>query len=518
MKSWIVQTAAIAAWAAGGSVFSEAEKPNVLFIAIDDMRDFAGYFHAHPNVVTPCLDRLSAKGVSFSSAYCQSPMCAASRNSLLTGVSPARSGVYGFQSRRESPVLKELVTLPRHFRENGYFTIGGGKIHHEGKPPNQNNGPDPEEWDEYHRSLQNPTFPDIYQWEDGKKSDYKFVKGSRQVVWQGLRWGQTTAEDHEHSDGYGAEWAAEQLQRTFEQPFFLAVGFTAPHYPLICPKKYFDEIGPVDGLRPVATSLDDLNVPPAGRFFARYYHSGLYAEEARMRELGAHQEALQAYLAQCRFTDEQVGKVLDALWNSPYAENTIVVLWSDHGFMLGEKECWSKFRLWIESARVPFIISGPGIAEGEVCAADVELLDIYPTLISLCGLPPVGHQLDGNDLTPLLKNPDAEWEQAALTTAGKDNHAVSYKGFRYITYFNGDQELYNVQKDPHENNNLAVNPEYADKILELRAFLPKYNAPNQNDGRRYSFYNQETYDIEKEIKQKPVQYERLRQQPSFTNW
>ncbi len=468
-----------------------AEQPNILFISIDDLRNYVGYFpDEHPSVHTPNIDRLSAEGVSFTSAYCQSPMCAASRNSLMTGLLPSTTGAYGFQKRREIPAMN-VATLPEHFRENGYTTIGTGKLHH--GSPKEGHGPDPEEWDEYWPSIEKPRLN--MQGEYAKKYH----------PWANVKWGPTVEGDEAQADHAHAEWAVKRIEAGLPQPFFLGVGFYRPHLPWKVPQEYFDHYAPSEKLPPVPRKEDDLDdVSPAGEFFTRYIHKGRYMIEKKIEEKDWYDEALQAYLASVEFTDKQVGKVLDALEASPYADNTIIVLWTDHGYNLGEKKAWTKFTLWREADRVPLIIVVPGKLAGRISDAPVQLLDLYPTLISLAGLPQPEHALEGRDISPLLDNPDGDWPYAALTTAGENNHAVSTSEWRYIRYFNGDEELYNVKEDPNEWTNLANEPDLAPVKQELAQFLPETNAPNAPGTSLNAYYDRGAWDIA-EGKQKVLQ-------------
>jgi len=476
-----------------------AEQPNILFISIDDLRNYVGYFpDDHPAAHTPNIDLLSAQGVSFTSAYCQAPMCAASRNSLMTGLLPSTTGAYGFQKRREIAAM-DVATLPEHFRNNGYTTIGTGKLHHgSGK---EGHGPDKEEWDEYWPSVQHPrkTVPSEY----AKKYN----------PWANMKWGPTVEGDEFQGDYLHAEWAVKRIEAGIPQPFFFGVGFYRPHLPWKVPQEYFDRYSPSQNIQPVPRKEDDFDdVPAAGQFFSRYLHLGRYATEAIIAEKDWYDEALQAYLASVEFVDKQVGRVLDALEASPYADNTIVVLWTDHGYNLGEKKAWTKFTLWREADRVPLIIVVPDKLAGKVSDAPVQLLDLYPTLVSLAGLPMPKHTLEGRDISPLLDDTNVDWPYAALTTAGRNNHAVSTSKWRYIRYFDGSEELYDIQNDPNEWTNLAGEPELFSIKVELAEFLPKTNAPNAPGTTLRAYYDRGTWDIEGQKEKVIGQYEKYRQQ------
>ncbi len=480
-----------------GSSMAQNSQPNVLFIAIDDLRDYVGYAKTFSKVRTPNIDRLSKMGVSFTNAYCQAPMCAASRNSLLTGIYPFNSGAYGFQKRKEMPAL-DVITLPEHFKNNGYYVVGTGKIHH--GSDYDGHGCSPEEWDEYWPSVSSPR--------DG--SHGKPIESEFKQPWGHFKFGPTDSGDEAEGDHRHGEWAVNRLKKGFNQPFFMAVGFFRPHLPWFVPEKYFEQF-PVDGLSPVIKKENDLNdVPAAAEFFGHFMHVGRYAYDVEITQKEWHQEALQAYLASVAFTDKQVGKVLDALENSPYANNTIIVLWTDHGFHLGEKQTWSKFTLWRESARVPLIISAPGMSKNSICKQPVQLIDLYPTLNTLCSLPLAGHE-EGNNIKPLLRNPKANWKHPAITVAGKNNYAISTDKWRYISYFNGDEELYQIEEDPHEWNNLAPNPKYGKVVQKLRKYIPTGGVDNYPGSTLPVYYDRNTWDIEQITKRSIQQYQQRKQ-------
>lgn len=479
------------------SAAQSAKPPNVLFIAIDDLRDYVEYFNAYVDVKTPNIDRITQQGVSFTNAYCQAPMCAASRNSLLTGIYPHHSGAYGFQKRKELESLKNIVTLPEHFRNNGYYVVGTGKIHHGGS--GEGHGCSSREWDEYWPSVENPR--------DGAQGTP--IKEEYKQPWGHFEFGPTKEGDEAQGDHRHGEWAAKRIEEGLQEPFFMAVGFFRPHLPWFVPQKYFDQYPP-DKITPVARKENDLDgVPLAGDFFGRYFHVGRYAYDLQIESHNWRQQALQAYLASVSFSDKQVGKVLDALEKSGKADNTIIVLWTDHGFHLGEKKTWTKFTLWRESARVPMIFSVPGSTENKLCDQPVQLLDLYPTLSSLCGIDIPSH-VEGNDISPLISHPEMKWDHIALTVAGRNNYAVSTEDWRFIRYFNGDEELYNIKKDPHELHNLAKNNQYSKIKGQLMSKLPAQSAPNGPGTTLDAYYDRDDWDIEEISKTSVRQYkERL---------
>ena len=275
----------------------------------------------------------------------------------------------------------------------------------------------------------------------------------------------------EISDTRHASDAVRWLGEAHEEPTFLAVGFLRPHLPLIARREYFER-HPLDGLPEVpllASDLDD--VPEMGHYVART------SWDRQMDKLGVQKQYLQAYLACASYVDDLIGRVVDALDASPAGRDTVIVLWSDHGFHLGEKRHWEKFSLWDESARTPLLVVAPGVTEpGGVCDTPVSLMDLYPTLTDLAGLDTPGH-LDGASLRLLLEDPSAGLERGAVTTFGRDNHSVRHGAFRYTRYFDGSEELYDRAADPHEWHNLAGDPAYADRIEALADLLPQSSAP-----------------------------------------
>ncbi len=449
----------LASLGAAAGVGSAAEsKQNVLFIAIDDLNDWIGCLGGHPDAKTPHLDRLAARGVLFTNAHCAAPLCNPSRTALLTGVRPSTSGVYdNAQPFRRSPVLQSAVTLPQHFMAHGYRVVGGGKIYH-------GSFPDPASWHEYFPSQQqnkprDPVPPVL---------PANGIPDTAQFDWSPLR-----VPEGAMGDTQVVEWASRELRKEHDRPFFLACGIFRPHLPWYVPEKYFD-LYPLDKITLPRVKDDDLDdVPPIGRAFAK-------PEGDHKKVLEHHQwrKAVQAYLASITFADARVGQVLDALDASPYAKNTHIVLWSDHGWHLGEKLHWRKFALWEEATHNVLMISSPGLTKaGGRCARTVSLLDLYPTLIDLCGLSR-RPGLEGASLLPLLKNPAAAWDRPAITTYGRANHAVRTERWRYIRYRDSTEELYDRQNDEMEWTNLAGQTEHQQTKTMLARWLPKQNAPD----------------------------------------
>jgi len=442
-------------WA--GSHAKDTNKPNVLLIAVDDLNDWVGCLGGHPQTNTPNIDRLAARGMLFTNAHCQGTMCNPSRISLLWGRRPSSTGFYDnhYHVSKEPEFLKRHVNLPAHFAANGYKTLSSGKIFHTGG----------------YFQVQGPR---AGQWRKGlDQKVHQKPKG-----WHGIwDFGPQDYDESKFTDHITATWVAEQLGKDSDKPFLLACGFYRPHVPFFPPRRVYDSFQDVK--LPEVVEDDWKDIPDAARKVS--LSNPKIPTHDWMKQENRWQLAVHAYLASVRWTDEQLGRVLDALDKGPHAKNTIVVLFSDHGYHLGEKQRWSKFSLWERTTRVPLIISVPNGIKGST-DQPVELLSIYPTLIDLCKLTE-NPKLEGVSLQPLLKNPEAKWNHVAISTLGQNNHAVRDRRWRYVRYADGSEELYDHQNDPHEWNNLAngePNPSHAKVIVRLKKRLPKTNAPQRS--------------------------------------
>ena len=442
------------------TILSRAAQPrrNILFVAIDDLNDWVGCLGGHPQTLTPNLDRLARQGVLFTNAHCAAPLCNPSRAALMTGARPSTSGVYtNSQPFRQSAVLKDAVTLPMHLRAHGYRVIGSGKIYH-------GSFPDPQSWDDYWPSQQQNKPGDPQP----PKLPANGIPGSGN-----LDWGAVDVSDEEMGDMKVADWVSRQLAKKVTQPLFLGSGIFRPHLPWYVPRKYFERF-PLDKIQLPPVKEDDLDdVPPIGRRFAD--NNG---DHQRITSHGKWREAVQAYLASIAFSDAAVGQVLRALETGPNAGDFSIGLWSDHGWHLGEKLHWRKFTLWEEATRNVLMAVAPGITRpGGRCPRPVSLLDIYPTLIDLCGVAP-RQGLEGLSLLAQLKDPSARRAAPALTTYLRGNHSVRDERWRYIRYSDGAEELYDHDNDPQEWTNLAGKPEFGELKARLAQWLPKTDAPD----------------------------------------
>lgn len=459
MHTRLVTFALSVACAVAAAAAEPPAKPDILLIAIDDLNDWIGCLGGHPQARTPNIDRLAARGTVFLNAHCQAPLCNPSRTSFLTGRRPSTTGVYALNPWfRTLPEFKDLKTLPQFLAAQGYVTMTTGKIFHDAYPPAaaRTDGTEFAAWG-YHGGF-------------GPRPKKKLVTapGGHPLI----DWGVFPENDEDQDEWKVADWAIAQLKSPPKQPFFLSVGFRRPHVPCYASQKWFD-LFPEESVQLPPVKPDDRDDTPR---FSWYLHWKLPEPRLKwLEETKQWRPLVRAYLASTTFVDSQVGRVLDALEKSGRADRTIVVLISDHGWHIGEKGITGKNTLWDRSTRVPLIIAGPGVAAKGRCTRPAELLDIYPTLIELCGLP-AKPDLEGLSLVPQIRDASAPRERPAITTHGPGNHGIRTEQWRYIRYADGSEELYDHRSDPNEWTNLAGDPAHADTKRELAKWLPARNA------------------------------------------
>jgi len=456
------------------------EVPDVLFISIDDLSDWIGPLDGHPQTITPNLDRLAAMGITFTNAHVPATVCNPSRTAIMTGIRPSNSGVYeNGTDWRKVERLQGIPTIPRYFRDAGYKTTGAGKLFHSStyNPWAFFGYNDTTAWDDFFPSL-------ARQLPDEVGPPKRPANGSPYSP--NFDWSAVATTDMAMGDGQVVNWSIQNIVAEGSAPRFNAVGIYRPHPPWYVPQKYLD-MHPLDDIILPPVIDDDLadipeiafrggqegGVPPMG------IHDWILEDTENIR----WKEGVQAYLASISFADAMLGHLLDALEQSGRAENTIIVLWSDHGWHLGEKSRWRKATLWRESTRVPFIVVAPGVTQpGSRSATTVSLMDLYPTLVELAGMDVPDH-VEGVSLVPILRNSSTPSERRAVSTNGFKNHAVSGERYRYLRYSDGSEELYDILLDPHEWKNLAADPAMAATKAELAEWLPTHNEPDVGKNR-----------------------------------
>ncbi len=426
-------------------------RPNILFIAIDDLNDWVGVLDGHPNTKTPNIDQLASRGMLFTRAYAQAPLCGPSRASIMSGLRPSTTGIYGqIKDADLEASLPEVTFLPAYLAKYGYKTMGVGKLFHHHAPEGQ-----------FEKSAgREPGFgpkpPQRLKWDrKGTSTD----------------WGAFPDADEEMPDYRTAQWAIDRIKEPHNRPFFLAVGFLRPHVPWHVPARWFNQHPKSEVIDPPYLKGDQDDVPDIGRQIAEV---PMMPTADWMIEHDEWKAVVQAYQASVSFVDHYVGEVLDALEKSDHAENTIVVLWSDHGYHLGEKNRFAKHSLWEEATHVPLVFAGPEIAAGTVHSTPVELLDLYPTLVDMAGLPP-NTVLEGKSLLRHLHQEEGISDAVGITSYGRNNHAVRSERYRYIQYEDGTEELYDHQVDENEWQNLAGDENYQSIKRGLKQYLPEIN-------------------------------------------
>lgn len=481
------------ALALGSIAMGRSERPNVLFIAVDDLNDWAGYA-GHDQIITPHMDRLVGGSVWFQRSYVQYPVCGPSRASIMSGMYYDQLGSTKLQAEddfvAEAAEKKGSALLHNYLKGHGYKTMAVGKILHKHiDEENVDMSGGRGNWDFNYYRMDDPEREASIDWESLKKEKWRDWKkdddATKERKWKDYRvwklkkskikkrsnwdsdktitdWGVFENPEDTMSDYKAAEWAVERLGEDHDKPFMLMVGFLRPHAPFYVPKKYFDMYDP-DTIKLPPYKADDLDdVPDAAK---ASINDGYPRTEWAIRE-GQWKRIVHAYMASITFVDTQVGKVLDALEKSPYRDNTIVVLWSDHGYHMGEKNTFQKHTMWDRSAVAPLIIKVPGLTQGKKSSRVVNHLDIYPTVVDLCGLP-ANDKVAGRSLSPLLKDPALKWDFPGITHC-RGGVSVQYGYHRYIEHADGSQELYDHERDPNEWSNLAGNPEYASVLAKMK--------------------------------------------------
>jgi len=460
--------------------------PNVLFIVVDDMNDWIHCLNNYPDAVTPNIDRLANMGMLFTNTMCASPLCGPSRAAVFTGKRPETTHVYHNIGDYTDYAPNE-ISIPEYFKNAGYYSMGAGKLIH----PTGNVVP--KAFHEYGpgTGVVGTPFTDEELLTVNMDPTVVIKRGKLQVTlpmngistldrpsnrWSTFDWGPLDITDSVMPDGKIALWAINKLNNSYKTPFFLAAGFYKPHQPFFAPRKYFDMYNQQSVSLPPTIAGDLNDLPWIGQQFGLLpWTAGTHKT---VTEYGQWKEGIRGYLAVISFADAQVGKLLDALENSPYSDNTLIIFWSDHGWHLGEKEHWGKFTPWERSVHTSMIIVPPkkyqpkGFIPGTRCDALVSLLDIYPTLLEMCHLEPKT-DLEGQSLLPLLMNPDTAWNFPQVTTIGIGNHSVRTKNWRYIKYFDGTEELYDHRSDPEEWFNLAGNPKFKIIKQRLSGYIPE---------------------------------------------
>jgi arylsulfatase A-like enzyme len=476
-----------------GTQTSQAAFPNVLFIAVDDLNDWIGCMKGHPQAMTPNMDRLAEKGVLFTNAHCVAPACRPSRSAVFTGKLPQQTGAWSNQSQDIIKAYPRHNLLPQFLADQGYKTFGTGKLFHGGGTEYFQQGFETQQrWSPFtsaqasytkaelpskgtdhprHIISHGPGGHDYVLPLNGLRSERNPIK----MAGESFDWGSFDIEDEEMGDTQITDWAMSQLNSKHEQPFFMGVGYYRPHIPLFAPQRDFDVHPPVDKIQlpqVLAEDLTDLGTE-ARQWALEPVTAGSHEI---IEESGQWREAVRAYLACVTYVDRQLGRLLRQLENSDHANNTWIILWSDHGWHLGEKRHWGKWTGWRESTRVPLIIVPPmdkkDAVRGRRCDEPVSLLDLYPTLVEICQLPEKG-DLPGQSLMPLIRQPKTKTNRQVPTMFNPGNIAITGHQWKYIRYTNGDEELYDIITDPHEWHNLANHKTHQNRLKQFRAKLPQ---------------------------------------------
>lgn len=438
-------------------------KYNVLFIAVDDLNDYVSLLKDHPGIKTPNLDKFAKTAITFTNAYTAAPACNPSRSAILTGVKPTTTGLYeNRDSFQKSEAAMASVLLPEHFIKNGYRTMWSGKLFHTGPPNVSRPG----------EARMNA------MWDDKRGSDGGYGPFPKETaLYDGNRWfnyKEWEGPDTDFPDTKNADLTIQRLQQKHEKPFFMAYGIYRPHTPWTAPKRFFDMYPLEDVKLPEVLEGDLDDVPSTGKeWAARGVNLNILKKNKKWKS------SVRAYLASISFMDYNLGRVLDALEESPYRDNTIVVLWADHGFHMGEKNHFTKFALWEQTTHTLLMARIPGKTDnGGIREQPVNLLDLYPTLVDYCALPPLRDQLDGTSLRPVIEDANYKVTKPSITYYKEGSVSMRTDKWRYIHYFNGEEELYNSIEDPKEWKNLACDAQYTEIIQGFQKWIPRNITPH----------------------------------------
>ena len=461
-----------------------SQRPNVLFISVDDLNNWIEPLGGHPQAKTPNLLKFAKQSVNFTNAYCASPSCNPSRTALMTGKHPHVTGLYS-NPQIWRHVLPDEVTLPEYFKQSGYWVGGAGKIFH-------NNMPDPRSWDDYYPSKIKH-MPEYYLPAYDSKSNSKyFTKADNEIrednpkgitfnmpvfdkMYIAFDFEALPYNTEKTGDYSSVKWVSDQLMKKHEKPFFLACGLYRPHLPWYVPEEFYNKF-PLDQVQlPKVHKYDLDDLPDKARITAS---RGNYHKNVIKAVLWKN--AVQGYLASINYADHLVGQLLKSLEESGYADNTVVVIYSDHGWQLGEKQHWRKFALWENVINTVLMIKVPkgvrglpsGGQNGTTCHRNVSLVDLFPTLTELCGLNPKDG-ITGNSLTPLLFDPSIEWDYPVITSLGDNHYSIIKDHWHYINYDGEEEELYNLKEDPEEWYNLAIKASHGNIKKQLKKIIPQ---------------------------------------------
>ena len=467
---------------AAGANAAVKDRPNILFIAIDDLNDWIGCLDGHPQVKTPHIDELARRGVLFTEAHCAAPVCGPSRAAIMSGRRPWTTGVYSNNANYPKR-LPDVESMPEFFVRHGYHVMGAGKLFH-----GDFNYPQGA-FHEYAKRTAQP-WPKaailssrqkpVYRWRvDGKTITFPRNGMPADRTWKDTHtfdWGPLDLPDEKFRDSAVVEWGRTRLRKSHDKPFFLGVGIHLPHQPLYAPQRFHDMYPPEKTVLPPYLKNDLQDLSRAGRDYALIpTTSGTHGTVVKHNQW---RNAVSSYLATVTFVDHLLGGLLRTLDKSEHAKNTWVVLWSDHGWHLGEKNHWGKATGWFRATRVPLIIVPPlsarpdGFQPGIKCSQPVNLIDLFSTVASMAGLQP-GDGLEGASLLPLVSDPDSDWPDYTVTTFGRGNHAITARRWRFIQYFDGSAELYDRLNDPHEWHNLSDDPRRRQLVIRFKSKVPK---------------------------------------------